>query len=130
NFRKLLKEQMQELQIPQEFASRYVHSGFSGGEKKRLELLQLGLLEPEVAILDEPDSGLDVDGLKMLSDHLVSIQEQTGMGVLIITHYTQLLSHIEPTGVHIIKDWHLIQSGSQELAETVQKEGYEHLTIQ
>lgn len=127
-FRNILKAAMEELELPQDFTSRYVHAGFSGGEKKRLEMLQLRILEPEVAILDEPDSGLDVDGLKMLADQLRYIQQRTGMGILIITHYTQLLEYLEPNYVHVLKSGQLIQSGDQELARRIQREGYGSLS--
>jgi len=124
-FRKLLKEHMEALEIPADFTSRYVHAGFSGGEKKRLELLQLSLLQPKVAILDEPDSGLDIDGLRTMATQLKRIQHETGMGMLIITHYTHMLSYVEPDAVHVLKNGSLVQSGTSELAHRIQEHGYE-----
>jgi len=126
-FRKLLKEHMELLEIPYDFTSRYVHAGFSGGEKKRLELLQLSMLQPKLAILDEPDSGLDIDGLRTMAMQLQRIQHATGMAMLVITHYTHMLSYVEPDAVHVLKNGSLVHSGTSDVAHQIQNQGYEAL---
>lgn len=120
-----MKEAMAELQMDPAFASRNVNEGFSGGEKKRHEILQLGLMEPKIAILDETDSGLDVDALKVVSEGVNRFKEKTSGGVLLITHYTRILRYITPDVVHVFVDGRIVETGGPELAETLEAEGYE-----
>lgn len=125
NFRKLLKEKMDMLKIKEDFMNRYLNEGFSGGEKKRAEVLQMAILEPKLAILDETDSGLDIDALKIVSEGVLTLHKKTGMAVLIITHYTRILSYIKPDFVHVMKNGLIVQEGGSELAHKLEKEGYE-----
>ncbi len=117
------REAMELANIPQEFSSRYLNDGFSGGEKKRMELLQLALLKPEIAILDETDSGLDIDALRTVAD---GINKFTGpdMGALIITHYQRLLHEVKPDVVHVMYQGRIVKEGGQELVEQLEAEGY------
>jgi len=126
DFRKLLKEKMADLKIDPAFMNRSLNEGFSGGEKKRMEILQLALLEPKYAILDETDSGLDVDALKIVTEG-VSRAREKGMGVLLITHYTRILKHLVPDRVHVLSDGAIVKSGGKELAEEIEREGYAFL---
>lgn len=123
DFRRMLKQKMELLKVPQEFAGRYLNEGFSGGEKKRAEILQLATLEPEVAILDETDSGLDIDALRIVSE---GVNALTGpdLGVLIITHYQRILNYIKPQFVHIMLDGRIVESGGPDLAEHLEERGY------
>src|SRR5690625_838072 len=114
-----------ELEIDQNMAQRYLNEGFSGGEKKRNEILQLMMIQPGIAILDEIDSGLDIDALKVVSDAVNKVREKTGLGCLIITHYQRLLNYIKPDHVHIIMQGKIVKSGGPELAEKLEAEGYE-----
>lgn len=123
-FRKILKEKMKLLNIPESFMNRYLNEGFSGGEKKRMEILQMLILEPKFAILDETDSGLDIDALKIVAAGVNTLKKETKMGVLVITHYTRILDHIEPDYVHVMKDGVIVQSGGKELAEELERQGY------
>lgn len=123
-FRKLLKEKMALLAIDESFINRYLNEGFSGGEKKRMEILQMLVLEPKFVVLDETDSGLDIDALKIVSEGINILKEQTGMGVLVITHYTRILNHIEPDNVYVMKGGVIVQSGGKELAEELEAKGY------
>jgi Fe-S cluster assembly ATP-binding protein len=123
-FRKFLKEKLDLLEMPYEFAGRYLNDGFSGGEKKRAEILQLAALEPEVAILDETDSGLDIDALRVVAAG-VNTLAGPGLGVLIITHYQRILNYIKPTCVHIMLDGRIAESGGAELAEHLEERGYD-----
>lgn len=123
-FRKTLKEKMDLLEMPHEFAGRYLNEGFSGGEKKRAEILQLAALEPAIAVLDETDSGLDIDALRIVSDG-VNALAGPGMGVLIITHYQRILNYIKPDYVHIMLDGRVVESGGPDLAERLEEHGYE-----
>ena len=123
-FRKLLKEKMEILNMDESFMNRYLNEGFSGGEKKRMEILQMLILEPKFAILDETDSGLDIDALKVVSQGVNTLKEETGMGVLVITHYTRILDYVKPDFVHVMKDGVIVKSGGQELAEELESEGY------
>lgn len=125
-FRKMLKEKMNFLQMDPSFAGRYLNEGFSGGEKKRAEILQMAALEPEIAILDETDSGLDIDALRIVSDG-VNALKGPGMGVLIITHYQRILNYIHPDHVHVMLDGKIVESGGPELAEHLEEHGYELL---
>ncbi len=117
------REAMDLANIPQDFSSRYLNDGFSGGEKKRMEILQLALLKPEIAILDETDSGLDVDALRIVSEG-VNAQRGPDLGVLIITHYTRILNYITPDVVHVMYEGRIAKTGGPELAEQLEQEGY------
>ncbi len=128
SFLKLLKEKMKLLKIKEEFANRYINEGFSGGEKKRAEILQLAVLEPKLAILDETDSGLDVDALKIVAEG-VNAARTKETGVLIITHYQRILNYIQPDRVYIMKDGKIIKEGKKELAKTIEEEGYGELKL-
>lgn len=123
-FRNLLKEKMDLLRIPHEFAGRYLNDGFSGGEKKRAEILQLATLSPTIAVLDETDSGLDIDALKVVANGVSSLADKN-LGVLIITHYNRILNHIRPHFVHILLDGRIAESGGPELAEHLEEHGYD-----
>ena len=123
-FRKLLKEKMDLLKMNHDVAGRYLNDGFSGGEKKRAEILQLATLRPEIAILDETDSGLDIDALRIVSD---GVNALTGpdLGVLVITHYQRLLNYIKPDFVHIMLDGRIVESGGPDLALHLEDQGYD-----
>ena len=117
---------MDRLGMDPSFAARYVNEGFSGGEKKRNEILQMAILEPEMAILDETDSGLDIDALRVVADGVNEVRsDRTGMGVLAITHYQRLLDHLRPDVVHILIDGRIVERGGSEIAERLEREGYE-----
>ncbi|HJA05353.1 MAG TPA: Fe-S cluster assembly ATPase SufC [Candidatus Microbacterium stercoravium] len=118
-------EGMKNLRMDPKFAQRNVNEGFSGGEKKRHEILQLELLKPQLAILDETDSGLDVDALKVVSEGVNRAKENTGLGVLLITHYTRILRYITPDFVHVMVAGQIAEEGGPELAERLENEGYE-----
>lgn len=123
-FREILKEKMEILDIKEEFINRYLNDGFSGGEKKRMEMLQMLVLEPKIAILDETDSGLDVDALKVVSKAVNYLVEKNQMSVVVITHYTRILNYIKPEFVHILKDGKIIKEGGEELAHEIESQGY------
>jgi len=123
-FRKLLKEKMDFLKMDHIFAGRYLNDGFSGGEKKRAEILQLATLEPKIAILDETDSGLDIDALRTVAEG-VNALSGPDLGVLVITHYQRILDYIKPDFVHIMYDGQVVESGGSELALQLEKHGYE-----
>jgi Fe-S cluster assembly ATP-binding protein len=123
-FRKLLKQKMDLLKVPHEFAGRYLNEGFSGGEKKRAEILQMAALEPEVAVLDETDSGLDIDALRIVAEGVNALTAKD-LGVLIITHYQRVLNHIKPHFVHILLDGRIVESGGPDLAEHLEEHGYD-----
>ena len=120
-----VKGAMKALRMDPKFAARNVNEGFSGGEKKRHEILQLELLKPKFAILDETDSGLDVDALKIVSEGVNRAKENTGMGVLLITHYTRILRYIKPDHVHVLVKGKVAEEGGPELAERLENEGYD-----
>jgi Fe-S cluster assembly ATP-binding protein len=120
-----LKHAMNNLRMDQDFTERNVNEGFSGGEKKRHEILQLELLKPKIAILDETDSGLDVDALKVVSEGVNRAKAETGLGVLLITHYTRILRYIEPDFVHVFVAGKVAEQGGPELAERLEAEGYD-----
>ena len=122
-FRALLKDEMSVLRMDDSFLSRYVNEGFSGGEKKRAEILQMAVLKPEIAILDETDSGLDIDSIKFVSD-AVNRMRGPELGVLIITHYTRILQFIKPDFVHVLVDGKFVLSGGPEVADRLEKTGY------
>ncbi|MGR3318254.1 MAG: Fe-S cluster assembly ATPase SufC [Candidatus Anammoxibacter sp.] len=125
-FHKLLKEKMSMLRMDSSFASRYLNDGFSGGEKKKAEILQMAMLEPEIAILDETDSGLDIDALKFVADGVNSLVGPN-LGVLIITHYKRILNYIKPQFVHVLYKGKIIVSGGSELAQLLEDQGYEEI---
>lgn len=117
---------MERLGIDEKFADRFLNEGFSGGEKKRNEVLQMALLEPEIAILDETDSGLDVDALRIVANGVHEVRkERPNMGVLAITHYRRLLDHLQPDHVHVIVDGRIVASGGMEIAAQLETDGYE-----
>ena len=122
-FRDLIRDKMALLQLDDSFAGRYVNEGFSGGEKKRLEMLQMAVLQPEMAVLDETDSGLDIDALRIVAEG-VNAQLSPDLGVLLITHYQRLLDHIKPDSVHVLARGRIITSGGQDLALRLEAEGY------
>jgi Fe-S cluster assembly ATP-binding protein len=123
-FRKMLRERMEVLKMDQAFAGRYLNDGFSGGEKKRAEILQLAALKPEIAILDETDSGLDIDALRIVSEG-VNLLRGPDLGVMIITHYQRILNYIKPDFVHVMIDGRVVESGDFELALHLEEHGYE-----
>jgi Fe-S cluster assembly ATP-binding protein len=123
-FGALLKKNMEVLRVEREFTSRYLNDGFSGGEKKRAEILQMAMLEPDYAVLDETDSGLDIDALRIVSDGVNALRGP-GMGALIITHYTRILQYVKPDFVHIMLNGRIVQEGGPELAEHLEEKGYD-----
>jgi Fe-S cluster assembly ATP-binding protein len=125
---KEVKESMKELDIDSAFADRSVNEGFSGGEKKRHEVLQLGLLKPKIAILDETDSGLDVDALRIVSEGVNRYKEREEGGLLLITHYTRILRYIKPDFVHVFVNGKIVAEGGSELADELDANGYERFT--
>ena len=122
-FRRLMREKMALLKVDEAFATRYVNDGFSGGEKKRLEMLQMAVLEPRMAILDETDSGLDIDALRIVAEG-VNAMLNPDMGVLLITHYQRLLNYITPDVVHVLAEGRIVKSGGKDLAIRLEDEGY------
>jgi Fe-S cluster assembly ATP-binding protein len=122
---KEVKEAMERLHMDPSFAERNVNEGFSGGEKKRHEILQMELLKPKVAILDETDSGLDVDALKIVSEGVNRAKDSSDLGVLLITHYTRILRYIKPDFVHVFVDGKVVEQGGPELADRLEDEGYD-----
>jgi len=123
DFRNLMREKMALLRMDPGFASRYVNDGFSGGEKKRLEMLQMAVLQPEMAILDETDSGLDIDALRIVAEG-VNAMLNPDLGVLLITHYQRLLNYIQPDFVHVLAEGRIVKSGGKDLAVRLEDEGY------
>ena len=123
DYRKLLREKMALLKLDDSFAARYVNEGFSGGEKKRLEMLQMAVLQPQMAILDETDSGLDIDALRIVAEG-VNAQLNPDLGVLLITHYQRILNYITPDQVHVLANGQIVASGGRELALRLEEEGY------
>ena len=124
-FQHILKEKMEQLDMDEKFASRYLNAGFSGGEKKQNEVLQAAVLEPEVAVLDEIDSGLDIDRLQDVSEGINALRDEQGAGILQITHYQRILDYVEPDHVHVMLDGKVAKSGDAELAEQLEDEGYD-----
>lgn len=122
---KEVKSSMEALRMDPVFQERNVNEGFSGGEKKRAEILQLELLNPKFAVLDETDSGLDVDALRIVSEGVNRVKENTGLGVLLITHYTRILRYIKPDFVHVFVNGRVADEGGPELAERLEEEGYD-----
>ena len=125
-FRSMLKERMDLLKMDHSFAGRYLNEGFSGGEKKRAEILQMAALNPEIAILDETDSGLDIDALRIVSDGVNALRG-ADLGVLVITHYQRILNYIKPDFVHIMLGGKIVESGGPDLALTLEEQGYDWL---
>jgi len=123
-FRKLLKERMDLLKVDHTFAGRYLNDGFSGGEKKRAEILQMATLQPEIAVLDETDSGLDIDALRIVSEGVNALRGPE-LGILLITHYQRILNYIKPDVVHIMLDGRIVESGGSELALHLEEHGYD-----
>jgi len=123
-FGKKLREQMKRLEMSEDFASRYLNEGFSGGEKKRSEILQMALLEPHIAILDETDSGLDIDALRIVSEGVNALRGPN-LGVLCITHYQRILQYLKPDVVHVLLDGRIVRSGGEELALELEEKGYD-----
>ncbi len=124
DFRQTVQAAMELTNVPKEFSSRYLNEGFSGGEKKRMEILQLALQQPRLAVLDETDSGLDIDALNVVAHGVNTVAEPSGMGVLIITHYQRILHLIRPQFVHIMYEGRIVKEGGPELVETLEERGY------
>lgn len=122
---KQLKEATSNLKVDPEFVSRDLNVGFSGGEKKRTEVLQMELLEPKVAVLDETDSGLDVDALRVVSEGVVRVHERTNNSILLITHYSRILNYIKPDYVHVFAHGQIVETGGPELADRLEESGYD-----
>ena len=125
-FRNLLSEKLKLLKMNPSMAGRYLNDGFSGGEKKRVEILQMALLEPSIAILDETDSGLDIDALRIVSEGINTLKNKN-LGILIITHYQRILNYLKPDIVHVMVDGQILRTGGPDLAAKLEKEGYEWL---
>ena len=123
-FRKTVEEAMELVNVPREFSSRYLNEGFSGGEKKRMEILQLALQQPKIAVLDETDSGLDIDALNTVAHGVNTIAAGSDMGVLIITHYQRILHMVEPSRVSIMFEGRIVKEGGPELVEQLERQGY------
>ena len=128
-FRKMLNEKMELLKMDKSFARRYLNDGFSGGEKKRAEILQMAMLQPEIAILDETDSGLDIDALRIVSEGVNALAGPQ-MGILVITHYQRILNYIEPDFVHVMVAGQIVESGGADLAHQLESEGYDRYVKQ
>ena len=124
DFRKTVEAAMELTNVPKEFSSRYINDGFSGGEKKRMEILQLALQQPSLAVLDETDSGLDIDALNTVSHGVNTVAKESGMGALIITHYQRILHLVKPEFVHIMFEGRIVKEGGPELVEQLEQRGY------
>ena len=125
-FRRMLMEKMDLLKMDHKFAARYLNEGFSGGEKKRAEVLQMAALQPEIAVMDETDSGLDIDALRIVSEGVNSLRGPN-LGVLVITHYQRILNYIKPDYVHIMMDGRIVETGDADLAQHLEEQGYDWL---
>jgi len=125
-----LKEKMSLLKMDSKLVNRYLNEGFSGGEKKRNEILQLAMLEPKIAILDETDSGTDVDALKILGEGITAISARNKMGVLLITHYNRILEYVRPSKVYVLMHGKIVKSGGIELAQLIEKEGFDSIRVE
>lgn len=123
-FRSIIKKEMSDLQIPESFAGRYLNDGFSGGEKKRMETLQLSILKPAVAILDETDSGLDIDALRIVCEGINRFKSSEN-AVLLITHYQRMLNYVKPDYIHVFADGRIVLSGDSDLALKLEEQGYD-----
>ena len=126
-FGKKLRHATEVLRVDREFTSRHLNDGFSGGEKKRCEILQMAMLEPQVAVLDETDSGLDIDALRTVAEGVNTLHEETGMGALVITHYQRILHYVKPQFVHIMLNGRIVRDGGSELVDQLEREGYDWL---
>ena len=124
-FREFLKKKLKELKIDEIFASRYLNEGFSGGEKKRAEILQMAILKPKIAVVDEADSGADIDALKIIAEGLVDVNKADKTGILLITHYNRILKYIEPQFVHVMVEGKVVMSGDKKLAHDIEEKGYD-----
>jgi Fe-S cluster assembly ATP-binding protein len=124
DFRKTVEAAMELMHVPRDFSNRYLNDGFSGGEKKRMEILQLALLNPRLAVLDETDSGLDIDALNTVAHGVNAVADGSDMGVLIITHYQRILHMVKPQFVHIMFEGRIVKEGGPELVEQLEKRGY------
>ena len=126
DFLALAKEKMQLLEVDDRLLSRSVNEGFSGGEKKRNEILQMAMLEPDIAILDETDSGLDIDALRVVGEGIAAVRDaRPNLGILLITHYRRILEHVTPDHVHILLDGRIVATGGVELAERLERDGFD-----
>jgi Fe-S cluster assembly ATP-binding protein len=128
DFRKTVEAAMELTNVPREFTTRYLNEGFSGGEKKRMEILQLALQQPKVAVLDETDSGLDIDALNVVANGVNTVAKDSGMGVLIITHYQRILHIVQPDRVSIMYDGRIVREGGPELVSELEAKGYGWIT--
>ncbi|MBI3413123.1 MAG: Fe-S cluster assembly ATPase SufC [Candidatus Aenigmarchaeota archaeon] len=128
-FRKLMKEKMNSLGIDEDFAKRYLNEGLSGGEKKKSEVLQATILRPKIAILDETDSGTDVDAMKTISDSINNLKKESNTGILMITHYNRILKNVKPDLVHIMVDGRIVKTGDASLADRVESSGYNEFAV-
>jgi Fe-S cluster assembly ATP-binding protein len=124
DFRKRVEATMELMHVPKDFSNRYINDGFSGGEKKRMEILQLALLEPRLAVLDETDSGLDIDALRTVAEGVNTVARGSDMGVLIITHYQRILHLVQPAFVHVMFEGNIVKEGGPELVAELEKKGY------
>jgi Fe-S cluster assembly ATP-binding protein len=124
DFRKMMRQKMDSLQMDHSFAGRYLNEGFSGGEKKRAEILQMAVLTPKIAVLDETDSGLDIDALRIVSEGVNTLRGP-GLGVLVITHYQRILNYIQPEFVHVMFNGQIVESGGPDLALKLEQTGYD-----
>ena len=127
DFRKTVEAAMELTNVPKEFVARYLNDGFSGGEKKRLEILQLALQQPSLAVLDETDSGLDIDALNVVAHGVNTVAKESDMGVLIITHYQRILHLVQPTRVSILFEGRIVKEGGPELVDVLEAEGYANI---
>jgi Fe-S cluster assembly ATP-binding protein len=126
-FRTRLQHAIELLDVDKAFTSRHLNDGFSGGEKKRAEILQMAMLKPDVAILDETDSGLDIDALRTVAEGVQKLHDEQGLGALIITHYQRILHYVQPQFVHILMDGRMVLEGGVELVERLEREGYDQI---
>jgi Fe-S cluster assembly ATP-binding protein len=127
-FRETVQEAMRLTKVPQDFSTRYLNDGFSGGEKKRMEILQLALQQPALAVLDETDSGLDIDALRVVAEGVNTVAVGSDMGVLIITHYQRILDYVKPSHVHVMYQGRIVREGGPELVDELEKKGYGWIT--
>ncbi len=128
-FRRQLQHAIDLLDVDRSFTSRHLNDGFSGGEKKRAEILQMAMLQPAIAILDETDSGLDIDALRVVAEGVQRLHDEQGLGALIITHYQRILHYVKPQFVHILMDGRIVLEGGVELVERLEREGYDQIRL-
>ena len=121
-----VKERSSGLKLKEDLVGRSLNAGFSGGEKKKVEILQMQILKPGIAILDEPDSGLDIDAVKIVAENINRFMKETGAGVILITHYSRILEYLKPDQIHVMKNGKIIMEGGDELVKKIEKEGYEN----